>query len=252
MGDSMKKILAAGIAAAAFCGATAFAADMPTKGPVYKAAPMAVLSWNGCYIGGNAGGGWARKQWTLESGAPGLNDGSDSPSGFVGGVQTGCDYQNGPWVFGFQGMFDWTNLKADHVTPSNTTDLAKTTIPWLATATGRIGYTVAPSALLYAKGGLAWVRDEHSILGPARTVIEGVNVTRSGWTLGGGLEWLFRPNWSLFVEYDYMDFGNGRTERFTGCCTDFWKIKQKAEVVLVGLNYRFGDPWGKSPVVAKY
>jgi opacity protein-like surface antigen len=30
---------------------------------------------------------------------------------------------------------------------------------------------------------------------------------RSGWTAGGGLEYAFDRRWSVFVEYDYMNFG---------------------------------------------
>ena len=30
---------------------------------------------------------------------------------------------------------------------------------------------------------------------------------RTGWAVGGGLEWMFAPGWSVFGEYDYMDFG---------------------------------------------
>jgi glutamate N-acetyltransferase/amino-acid N-acetyltransferase len=52
----MKKILVASIAAAALCGAPAFAADTPVKEPVYKAAPAPLLNWTGFYIGGIAKG----------------------------------------------------------------------------------------------------------------------------------------------------------------------------------------------------
>jgi outer membrane immunogenic protein len=24
--------------------------------------------------------------------------------------------------------------------------------------------------------------------------------------IGGGIEWMFMPNWSVFAEYNYMDF----------------------------------------------
>jgi hypothetical protein len=47
----MKKILAAGIAAAAFYGAPAIASDMPVRAPIYKAAaPAPVFNWTGFYI----------------------------------------------------------------------------------------------------------------------------------------------------------------------------------------------------------
>jgi outer membrane immunogenic protein len=32
--------------------------------------------------------------------------------------------------------------------------------------------------------------------------------THIGWTAGGGLEWLFLPNWSAKVEYLYYDLGS--------------------------------------------
>ena len=53
----MKKLLVAGIAAAAFCSAPALAADMPVKAPP-PAPPVAAPSWTGFYIGGNVGWGW--------------------------------------------------------------------------------------------------------------------------------------------------------------------------------------------------
>ena len=31
--------------------------------------------------------------------------------------------------------------------------------------------------------------------------------TKSGWTVGGGVEWQFAQNWSLKAEYLYIDFG---------------------------------------------
>src|SRR5713226_3547401 len=103
----MKKILLAGIAAAALCGAPVLAADMPTKGPVYKATPAPVVSWTGCYIGGNLGGGWGRGGWD-NVGAPFART---TPDGFVRGGQVGCDYQFGSLVVGVRGLFDWSNLK---------------------------------------------------------------------------------------------------------------------------------------------
>jgi outer membrane immunogenic protein len=32
--------------------------------------------------------------------------------------------------------------------------------------------------------------------------------TLAGWTAGGGVEWLFLPNWSAKVEYLYYSLGN--------------------------------------------
>lgn len=80
-------------------------------------------------------------------------------------------------------------------------------LPWLATVTGRVGVTAAPTVLLYAKGGAAWVRDQYSVTTGGTTVATADN-TPSGWTVGGGVEWAFAGNWSAFAEYDYFDFGS--------------------------------------------
>jgi outer membrane immunogenic protein len=116
-----------------------------------------------------------------------------------------------------------------------------TTIPWLATVTGRIGLTAAPTVLLYAKGGGAWVRDEFSLTAGGVTVAN-ADTTPSGWTVGGGVEWAFAGNWSAFAEYNYLDFGTpGVTfTSATGGATFPVDIKQTINSVMVGVNYRFG------------
>jgi outer membrane immunogenic protein len=75
--------------------------------------------------------------------------------------------------------------------------------------TGRLGYTWGP-ALLYAKGGYAW-RDSNNL----RARVGGVPVAfttdgnrRDGYTVGARLEYMFAPNWSGKVEYQYYNFGS--------------------------------------------
>jgi len=94
----MKKFLVVGITAAALYGTPALAADLPTKAPVYKAAPTAapMFNWTGCYIGANTGYAWADKtiNETTVNGSPDIfNRGSQTDRGWVYGGQIGCDYQ---------------------------------------------------------------------------------------------------------------------------------------------------------------
>jgi outer membrane immunogenic protein len=108
--------------------------------------------------------------------------------------------------------------------------------------TARIGYLVQPQSLLYLKGGVAWAHNKFvdnatSLVGPTTSTGKS---TRGGWTAGGGIEQMFVPHWSLFVEYDYTNFGR-RTENLTGGPTEAFSIKQNLQTVLVGVNYRFGS-----------
>src|SRR5262245_23444909 len=103
----MKSLVTVWAAVAAIgVAAPAIAADMPIK-----AGPVALpLSWSGCYIGGNAGGGSTRKHYRdpLEPVAVLADLGSHTGTGAVGGGQVGCDVQFGGWVFGVRGMVDGT------------------------------------------------------------------------------------------------------------------------------------------------
>jgi outer membrane immunogenic protein len=103
--------------------------------------------------------------------------------------------------------------------------------------------------LLYGGGGAAWVRDHHVELDLGAPFARGGDVTRSGWVVLGGLEWMFAPNWSLFVQYDFMDFGTHTDPLVlvTGGPHTF-DIKQHVQAALVGINFRFGGP----PLGARY
>ena len=107
----MKNMLLAGTALLTIVSGSAMAADMrPARAPIYTKAPMMApaFSWTGCYIGANAGGLWATKDWS------GLDASSSADvSGGLAGGQVGCNYQVTTWVFGIQGDFDWTNASGD-------------------------------------------------------------------------------------------------------------------------------------------
>src|SRR5262245_22729969 len=225
---------------------TATAADLrpaPYQAPPAPPPPP-IYSWSGCYVGGNIGGGWASKSVNdvagFVTGVPGADLGSHTASGVIGGGQIGCDYQAGIWVFGVQGMFEGSGMEGSNTQPSGLL-VNNTTIPWLATVTGRVGITAAPTVLVYAKGGGAWVRDEYSLTAGGVTVAN-ADTTQSGWTVGGGVEWVFGRNWSAFAEYNYLDFGTpGVTfTSATGGTTFPINVKQNINSFMVGVNYRFG------------
>src|SRR5258708_23654627 len=107
----MKKILLAGIAAAAFCAAPAIAADMPHTAPVSKAAPAPVFSWNGCYGGIEGGGAWGKSKHTSDAG---LTIADPKVDGGLFGGTLGCNYQSANWVFGVENDLSWAGLRGHH------------------------------------------------------------------------------------------------------------------------------------------
>jgi outer membrane immunogenic protein len=222
----------------------ASAADLAVK------APPAVWSWTGCYVGGNIGVGSADKENISNTGRP-ASLGTQTASNGVFGGQVGCDYQTGSFVFGVRGLFDGANLSGQNTTPQNTAVAFTTSIPWLATVTGRIGFTLTPAAplLAYAQGGGAFVQDNHNQLFPQPTVFSSGSDTFSGWTVGGGLEYRFAPNASGFAEYNYIGLRDIQS-CFTGCLGGNLPITEKLHVqtVHVGLNFHFGG----GPIFTKY
>jgi outer membrane immunogenic protein len=239
-GTKMKRVLLATVALAALGSASALAADLPQR-PSYKAPPVVMAplpTWTGCYIGGNVGGAFGNAS---VSGGGGTVSGNGS--GFAGGGQIGCDYQfSGGWVIGLRDMFDGTsNKKSGTFTGfGGNTAVANFNNQWFDTLTARLGYSFAPTWLLYFQGGAAWGHTSTNVTIGGAQVGQTSN-TRTGWTVGGGAEWMFAPHWSTFLEGNYMDFGSQSGSVTAGAPAVVYPITAKATetTVLVGINYRF-------------
>jgi outer membrane immunogenic protein len=210
-------------------------------GTASAVAPPPVFNWTGCYIGANVGGGWGGKDYFDPlAPIPENNLSGHRISGAVGGGQAGCDYQFGRWVVGVQGAGEWGNLTGTHVTPF--LDFLNTSVPWLATATARFGYTFTPNLLLYVNAGGAWVRDHETKVDFVTGLLEGTaDITRNGWVVGAGGEYLITPNVSVFGEYNYIDFGRRQTMYTTPDIPPAFfplDIKQQVQTFRVGVNVR--------------
>jgi outer membrane immunogenic protein len=247
----MKKILM-GVALATLIAAPASAADLPRRVPVTKA-PAAVVpvayNWTGFYIGVHGGGVWGDKDWEVTAingagvGFAAVGDtGSHDLDGWLAGGQVGFNVQAGQWVFGVEAQWSWTDANGSFTCAAAIT--CKTELNWLGTVAGRIG-VAWDRVLLYVKGGWAFVDEDYKVTVAQVSFSEGH--TRSGWMVGGGLEFAFAGNWSGKIEYNYMDFGNKSVTFGTTPDTGTVDIDQVLHVVKAGINYRFGGP-----VVARY
>jgi outer membrane immunogenic protein len=260
----MRRSTVAAIAAVSTIALTqiASAADLPRKAPLYMPLPPA-FSWTGCYIGGNIGYGWGRETVSIsnlgettgvaELAGVSLGPVTGSTNGVLGGGQIGCNYQFASnWVIGIEGDGEATGIKGDVTQsfsfvgpagPTTVTGTAHAQTNWIASATGRLGFTW-DRVMLYAKGGVAWAGDKYSAdLAAFNEHIE-TSVTRPGWTVGGGSEWAFLNNWSAKVEYNFYNFDT-RNLAFPGTIAGISEvvpgidIKQTISTVKFGVNYRF-------------
>jgi outer membrane immunogenic protein len=239
----MKNVLLTGTAFLLIASGSAMAADLsrppPVAAPVYKAPPIApVFTWTGCYIGGNAGGLFANKDWTDT--VSGVAESSASVSSWLAGGQVGCNYQIGAAVLGLQADYDWSNGSASGSDTFNTPFTDQSTVKALASITGRVGYAW-DRFLPYVKGGGAWVKDDYTITRATDGLADTASETRTGWTLGAGAEYAF-TNWLTgFAEYDYYNFGT-KTNTLSGPIIPSFSVdvKQTVSVAKAGLNFKFG------------
>jgi outer membrane immunogenic protein len=216
--------------------------------------------------------------------ASGTNSGGNG--GFVGGGQIGYNWQfYGSFVAGLEADIQGVAssggrstgvriLPTNDGTGSNYVGItgARGNLQYLGTVRGRLGWLFTPTLLVYGTGGLAYggvtlnatsVVSNDQLVGTVLPAsIGGVNFsnTQVGWTAGGGVEWMFVPNWSAKVEYLYFDLGTV-TQNFalassnsaTGASAVFGgqaRARLNGNLVRAGVNYHFN--WGSAPTVAKY
>lgn len=208
----MSRVIFGAIAAAAACAAVpAQAADIygqrPYSQPYTVSQPLS-NSWMGPYIGGNLGYGWGT-----------VTNAPQDPSGVLGGLQAGYNFQSGQIVLGIEGDIQLTGA-------DDTFAAWKFSNPWFGTLRGRLGYTFN-NVLLYGTGGLAF--------GTLKVETGGFSEsqTSAGWTVGVGAEYAINQNWSAKVEYLYVDLSE-KNFLMTGASNGY-----QFSTIRVGVNYRF-------------
>ena len=219
--------------------------------------------------GGFLGGGQIGYNWRL---TPRFFDYDPQ---MVAGFETDIEGVAGGGSTGQTGAFyGVTGFKSNNML---STLSASRSLDFLGTARGRIGVLITPTWLFYATAGLAYggVNTSASIFqniaGPTPAVAtafgSGGNYsgTRVGWTAGGGVEWMFLPNWSAKVGISLFRSRNRQLQRrqsdralqraaatplfFTTAAQASTQFNE--HIIRAGLNYHFN--WSAPvPIVAKF
>jgi outer membrane immunogenic protein len=231
----------AGFAAAAMSGAQA--ADMPIKAPRYVE-PAA--NWSGWYIGGSAGAAWQKTDVTTNSGFVDLSDSptygvffpnpnaSFSKTGFIGGGQIGYNWQNGNFVFGLEGDISGLSGRASADFRTNLVDYGtySSKIRWLSTVRGRFGLAVGDT-MAYLTAGVAFGGVGNTV--SFETFSYSNSKTKTGWTVGGGVEHMLSRNWTIGLEGLFVDLGNSNVDTVVGPV----QFSNQAVIGRLKLNYKF-------------
>ncbi|CAN5208956.1 porin family protein [soil metagenome] len=238
----MKALLIA-IAVAAFGATGAQAADIAAR-PYTKAPPIApAINWSGFYAGVNVGYGWGSSATDNVATQTGCLNGlvagfcsftnalvpgkvSYDQSGFIGGGQFGYNWQmSHSIVLGIETDFQGSAIRGSNsvsntgvfVIPVSQSATASQKLDWFGTLRGRVGWQPTGALLVYATGGLAYGQVETAssfsmnAVGGGSLFVGSSGLSRSdvrtGWTAGGGLEWMMNQQWSVKAEYLYYDLG---------------------------------------------
>jgi outer membrane immunogenic protein len=88
------------------------------------------------------------------------------------------------------------------------------------------------------------MQNKNQVLQPSGVLSESASYSLPGMIVGVGGEWMFTPNWSVFVEYNYMWIEDTSGQHFNSTPGllppgEVVSVKQTAQTALVGVNYKF-------------
>jgi high affinity Mn2+ porin len=222
----------------------ALAADLPLKAPALRA----VYDWTGFYIGGHFGyGGGSLGPNTNPLPLEGVFL-PHSVTGVMGGYQVGYNRQLSNNVV--------LGVEADATFPAPVDQAAmarlppapyNTSIDYIGTARGRIGYAFGPW-MPYVTGGFAWGHPDVAFNDGSGAIVRHYQF---GWTAGLGLEFAVSGNWSAKLEYNHVELSRQLYD-LSGFGLANVNVDPRINLARIGLNYHFGDaPWNPALTPAK-
>jgi outer membrane immunogenic protein len=151
------------------------------------------------------------------AGSAGLGD----PAGWRVGAELDYDYQIGNFVVGIAGDAFYTWYGSTASGPQNS---VSTRLFDYETVRGRLGYAVG-RLMVFGTGGVAF--GDLEISNPSGTSQRQI---LTGWTAGGGAEWVWNNNVTLRGEVAHTDFGSANFENLpqaskdVGATLDLFKV----------------------------
>lgn len=266
-----------------------FAADMVENGPATSGAvkrkkvpnieiddvyvpPPPPPKWTGFYGGINIGAGWGASSYSwnawyndgLNGGiSNNLRYGSGISLGVVGGGQLGYNYEipglkiaGIGFVTGGEVDFQGTSMGANsttngyqlNVNNQNTSYIATQVngplyVSGFMTARGRLGLLLAPTFLVYGTGGFAYANIARNGAGFS------LSGSQTGWSAGGGMEFLLSPAWSMKMEYLYTNVAGTFSKYINNYSSTVYPLSNHNawNTVRLGLNYHLD--FNPSPLI---
>jgi outer membrane immunogenic protein len=227
--------------AAANSGEMALFADGPGR---YRD-KLSYPAWGGFYVGGHFGLASEEDNVKDTNGLNGRARFSVNDTAFTGGGQAGYNWQVGRLVLGVEGDIGTMDLRTKSFDPrSSGVTYSGIDGGLYGDITGRVGVNLG-KALAYGKAGFAFFSGDVFVDNSAGSFGGGRALAPdnfTGWTAGGGVEFLVTPSWSIKGEYQHFDFGSQNAVLQTPKHGDFrYSNELTADTFTVGVNYHFGS-----------
>jgi hypothetical protein len=192
--------------------------------PAAAVAPVQVFDWTGFYWGAGVGYGWGTAS------VAGIT-GDAHPSGAFGGLVAGNRWQNGNWVYGYEGSINLAHL---HGSVNWGGAIYSGTVNWYGTAVGQVGVLVDPVDLVSLTGGFVFGNYSAKLVDGADAFQK--SHVMDGWTVGAKYERSINPGTTFFLSYMYYDLG---TKTFV--LDEAERVHVRYSTVETGMTWRFSD-----------
>lgn len=260
----------------------AVATDLPVKAPINTAVAIdpwagTYVGLNVGYSWGDWDASSNQRVFNFE-----ITTANPKVDGWLGGLQAGYNWRLAPqWILGVEGDIqisgekdsqNWVDPGLPAITPPPPPPPPEELLdfvprpggpaalshqwkfPWFGTLRLRAGMTPSSNWLLYVTGGLAVGETKYTFnfsqpgaagnTPPTATTYSlSHNSTKAGFTVGGGTEVKLDRNWSVKLEYLYIDLGTEsiQTSDIDGAPFQV-QYHVRDNIVRGGLNYSFEGP----------
>lgn len=195
----------------------------------------AVQYWQGLYLGASVGYGWGESEHNYDrNNNHGLA--TRDVDGALATLTLGYNHMFAPgFLVGIEGDLGIMNLDGDDQVIFDGHVWKTQYGGFWGTLRGRAGW-VWDRALIYGTAGLAFMEVDEVGIGDAAGQTATNQSFKTGWVVGGGVEYAFTPKITGKVEYLHMDFGrhDGLSEN-----QETFYFDNTVDVVRTGLNFKF-------------
>jgi outer membrane immunogenic protein len=102
---------------------------------------------------------------------------------------------------------------------------------------GRVGYIVAPTTMIYAKGG--YTNSRLNVLAGTSNQSTDTDFNLNGWRIGAGVEHAVGPNSYAKIEYRYSNYENARINYADGASSGRFDVDTDRHQVVASYGFRF-------------